>query len=52
MRKPSGKNAGKLKLAPVNFGSTEENRFLNGDFVSEILKFCHSVSEFKLEIAP
>ena len=52
MRKPSGKNAGKMKMAPVNFGIAEENRFLNGDFVSENVKICRSISEFKLEIAP
>ena len=39
-------------MASVNFGIAEENRFLNGDFVSELLKFCRSISEFKLEIAP
>ena len=52
MRKPSGKNAGQLKTAPMYFGIAEEIRFLNGDFVSELLKFCRSISEFKLEIAP
>ena len=50
MRKPSGKNAKKLKMAAVNFGSTEENRFLNGDFVSEIIKICHSVSDVSLKL--
>ena len=35
MRKHSVKNEGKLKMAPMNFGKAEENRVLNGDFVSE-----------------
>ena len=48
MRKPSGKNAGKLKMAAVNFGCTEENRFLNGDFVCEKIKICRSVSDESL----
>ena len=52
MRKPSSKNAGKLKMAAVNFGSTEENRFLNGDFVSENIKICHSVSDVSLKLPP
>ena len=52
MRKPSGKNSGKLKMAPVNFGIADENRFLNSDFVSKTIKICRSISEFKLEIAP
>ena len=48
MRKPSGKNAAKLKMASVNFGMAEENRFLNGDFVSEKIKICHSVTDLSL----
>ena len=52
MRKPSGKNAGKLKMAAVNFGIAEENRFLMVILSVEILKICRSISEFKLEIAP
>ena len=51
MRKHSVKNDGELKMVQVNFGNAEENSFLNGDFVSELLKFCRSISEFKLEIA-
>ena len=39
-------------MAPVNFGSTEENRFLNGDFVSENIKICHSVSDVSLKMPP
>ena len=39
-------------MAPVNFGSTEENRFLNGDFVSENIKICHSVSDVSLKLPP
>ena len=52
MRKHSVKNAAKLKMAPVNFGIAEENRFLNGDFVSEKIKICYSVSEIKLVNCP
>ena len=52
MRKPSGKNAGKLKMAPVNFGIAEENRFLMVILSVEILRIYRSISEFKLEIAP
>ena len=52
MRKPSGKNAEKLKMAPVNFGITKENRFLNGDFVSEKIKICRSVSDVSLKLPP
>ena len=52
MRKPSGKNAAKLKMASVNFGMAEENRFLNGDFVSEKIKICHSVSDVSLKLPP
>ena len=39
-------------MVHVNFGNAEEICFLNGDFVREKIKICHSVSEFKLEIAP
>ena len=39
-------------MAPVNFGSTEKNRFLNGDFVSEKIKICHSVSDVSLKLPP
>ena len=39
-------------MAPVNFGSTEGNRFLNGDFVSENIKICHSVSDVSLKLPP
>ena len=50
--KHSGKNAGNLKMAPVNFGSTEENRFLDSDLVSENIKICHSVSDVSLKLPP
>ena len=39
-------------MAPVNFGIAEENRFLNGDFVSENIKICHSVSDVSLKLPP
>ena len=50
MRKHSVKNEGKLKMAPMNFGKAEENRFLNGDFVSEKIKICRSVSDVSLKL--
>ena len=52
MRKHSVKNAGKFKIAPVNFGDAEEICDKNGDFACEKIKICHSVSDCKLEIAP
>ena len=39
-------------MAPVNFGIAEENRFLNGDFVSEKIKILSQCFRCKLEIAP
>ena len=39
-------------MVTMNFWIAEENRFLNGDFVSKNIKICRSISEFKLEIAP
>ena len=39
-------------MAAVNFGMAEENRFLNGDFVSEKIKICHSVSDVSLKLPP
>ena len=48
MRKHSVKNDGELKMVQVNFGNAEENCFLNGDFVSEKIRNCHSVSDLSL----
>ena len=39
-------------MAAENFGCTEENRFLNGDFVCEKIKICHSVSDVSLKLPP
>ena len=52
MRKHSVKNEGKLKMAPNEFWGSRRKSFLNGDFVSEKIKICRSVSDVSLKLPP